>query len=32
MMRVVEVKNTAYNYQIGKLTVKKDHFFPADFY
>ena len=31
MMRVVDVKNTGYNMQIGKLTTKRDHYFPVNF-
>jgi hypothetical protein len=31
MFRVVDVKNEGYNMQIGKLTTKREHFFPLDF-
>lgn len=31
MLRVVDIKNTGYNQQIGKLTAKREHYFPVDF-
>lgn len=31
MLRIVDIKNTGYNYEKGNLTAKEVHFFPVDF-
>ena len=31
MLRKVDTQNPGYNQQIGKLTIKREHFFPVDF-
>ena len=31
MLRIVEVQNSGYNLQIGKLVTKREYFFPVDF-